>query len=96
MNSAVVLVVAATLLLCVVLEFATAVLPLVLVIALVKPEDRPALADVLAAADSARRLLLWPELRRAVAARRATTADLPERVLGCDTTSVVGRARNDS
>lgn len=70
MNSAVVLAVAVALLLCVVLEFATAVLPLVLVIALVKPEDRPALANVLAAADCCPRLRLWPALRRAAAARR--------------------------
>ncbi|MFF5288280.1 hypothetical protein [Paractinoplanes globisporus] len=70
MNAAVVCAVLATLILVVVVEVVAAVLPLVLVIALVKPDERPALAEVLAAADSSRRLRLWPALRIAVAVRR--------------------------
>lgn len=70
MNSALVLAVLGTLVLVVVTELVTAVLPLVLVIALVPREERRDLADLLAAADSSRRLRLWPALRTAVRARR--------------------------
>lgn len=51
-------------------EIASAALPLILVVALVPPEERPALAQVIAAADSSRKLRLWPALRLAVRARR--------------------------
>jgi hypothetical protein len=70
MSAAVVCAVLATLILVVVVEVVAAVLPLILVIALVKPEERPVLAELLAAADSTRRLRLWPALRIAVTARR--------------------------
>ncbi|GLY95974.1 hypothetical protein [Actinoplanes sp. NBRC 103695] len=51
-------------------EIVSAALPLILVVALVPPEERPALARLIAAADSSRRLRIWPALRVAVAARR--------------------------
>jgi putative exporter of polyketide antibiotics len=54
----------------VVTEVVVAVLPLVLIVALVPQEERRDLAELLAAADSRRRLRLWPALRIAAAARR--------------------------
>ncbi len=56
-------------------EIATAVLPLILVVALVPPEQRRDLADVLAAYDSSRKLRLWPALRAAVKVRREQIRD---------------------
>jgi hypothetical protein len=70
MNSALVLAVLAGLAFIVLTELIAAVLPLVLVVALVPREERRDLAELLAAADSSRRLRLWPALRVAVAARR--------------------------
>ncbi|WP_127503086.1 hypothetical protein [Actinoplanes solisilvae] len=64
--------VAALVALCVLAELLAAVVPLVVVIAFVPPEERPALAVTLAAADSSRRLRLWPALRVAVTARRVS------------------------
>lgn len=51
-------------------EVLAAVLPLIIVIALVPPEQRPELAKVLAAVDSSRRLRFWSALRVAVRVRR--------------------------
>jgi hypothetical protein len=55
-------------------ELTAAVLPIVIVILLVPPEERCDLAEVLAAADSRRRLRLWRALRAAVKVRRAALA----------------------
>ena len=55
-----------------VVELITATLPLLLVITLVPHAERRELAMLLAAADSSRRLRLWPALRAAVAARRGS------------------------
>jgi hypothetical protein len=51
-------------------ELVAATLPVVIVIAMVPPEERESLARLLAACDSSRRLRLWPALRLAVRARR--------------------------
>ena len=67
---AVVAAVAVLVMLFVIAEIAAAVLPLIIVVALVPPEERHGLAELLAATDSSRRLRLWPALRVAVAARR--------------------------
>lgn len=57
------------LLVIVVIELIAAALPIIIVIAMVPPEQREALAKLLAACDSSRRLRLWPALRLAVRAR---------------------------
>jgi hypothetical protein len=67
----VILVLTALVMLVVVVELASAVLPLIIVIAFVPPEDRHELAEVLAAADRSRKLRIWPALRAAVEARRS-------------------------
>jgi hypothetical protein len=67
---AVVVAVAAVVVLIVVMELAAAVLPVLIVVTMVPPHERPALAECLAAADSSRRLRVWPALRAAVRARR--------------------------
>jgi hypothetical protein len=51
-------------------EVLAAVLPLVIVLTFVPPEQRDPLARLLAACDSSRRLRFWPALRVAVRARR--------------------------
>jgi hypothetical protein len=51
-------------------ELVAAALPMVIVIALVPPEEREGLATLLAACDSSRKLRLWPTLRLAVLRRR--------------------------
>ena len=51
-------------------EVVSAVLPLIIVLTCVPERDREALARVLAALDSSRRLRAWPALRLAVAMRR--------------------------
>jgi len=56
------------------LEAIAAVLPLLIVLTLVPPQERGAVAELLAAVDSSRRLRLWPALRAAVAARRTAAA----------------------
>jgi hypothetical protein len=66
--------VAALVMLFVLAEIAAAVLPVIIVVALVPPEERATLAELIAAADSSRRLRLWPALRVAVAARRLDRA----------------------
>jgi putative exporter of polyketide antibiotics len=58
-------------------ELIVAVLPVIVVVALVPPDERHGLAEVLAAADSRRRLRLWRALRAAVKARRAVLTDQP-------------------
>jgi putative exporter of polyketide antibiotics len=54
-------------------ELVAAALPVVIVIAMVPPEERDGLAKLLAACDSSRKLRLWPALRLAVRARRKET-----------------------
>lgn len=54
-------------------ELVAAALPVVIVIAMVPPEERDGLARLMAACDSSRKLRLWPALRLAVQARRADT-----------------------
>jgi putative exporter of polyketide antibiotics len=51
-------------------ELIAAALPVVIVIAMVPPEEREGLAKLLAACDSSRKLRLWRALRAAVRARR--------------------------
>jgi hypothetical protein len=51
-------------------EVLAAILPLLVVVLLVPPEQRAQLAELVAAADSSRRLRLWPALRLAATARR--------------------------
>jgi hypothetical protein len=59
-------------------ELTAAVLPVIVVVTMVPPEERHDLAKLLAAADSRRRLRLWRALRVAVKARRAgVTGQLP-------------------
>jgi hypothetical protein len=71
MNGFVVAAVIAVLIMLVVLsEIAAATLPLVIIMTLVPPDQRHGLAELIAAADSSRRLRLWPALRVSVAARR--------------------------
>lgn len=62
--------VALTVLVIVVAEVLAAVLPLVIVLMFVPPEQRDSLAHLLAACDNSRRLRFWPALRVAVRARR--------------------------
>ncbi|HEU4349953.1 MAG TPA: hypothetical protein VFR35_19420 [Actinoplanes sp.] len=62
--------VAALVMLFVLAEIAAAVLPLIIVMTLVPPEQRHELAEVLAACDSSRKIRLWTSLRAAVKARR--------------------------
>lgn len=66
--------VAALLFLFIVVELVAAIAPLIIVVTLVPPEEREGLAQLLAAADSSRRLRLWRALRLAVAARRLDLA----------------------
>jgi hypothetical protein len=65
-----VIAVAGVVMLCVLTELAAAVLPMIIILVAVPPEDRRALAELIAAADSSRRLRLWPALNVAVRARR--------------------------
>ncbi|MBG0568264.1 hypothetical protein [Actinoplanes aureus] len=62
--------VAALIVFVVLTELAAAALPVLIVICLVPPAERDSLARLLAAADSGRRLRLWPALRVAVVRRR--------------------------
>lgn len=62
--------VAALVMLFVLAEIAAAVLPLIIVVTMVPPEERHQLAQLIAACDSSRRLRIWPALRVAVKARR--------------------------
>jgi len=91
---AVLIAVAALVMLFVLAEIAAAALPLILVIALVPPEQRKDLAEVLAAYDSSHKLRLWPALRAAVRTRRRQRRDRdrnPRRAR--DTPFDQGRAR---
>jgi hypothetical protein len=65
-----VMTVAGVVLLFLVAEITAAVLPLFIVIIMVPPEERLALAQLMAATDSSHKLRLWPTLRAAVVARR--------------------------
>jgi hypothetical protein len=68
---AVLITIAALIAIIAVVELVSAVLPILIVIALVPPEDRHGLAEVIAAADGSRKLRIWPALRAAVKARRS-------------------------
>lgn len=57
-----------------IVELTAAIAPILIIIALVPREDRPALAHLLAQVDSSRRLRLWPAARAAAAARRRQLA----------------------
>jgi hypothetical protein len=54
----------------IIVELVAAVVPIIVIVTLVPAEERIALAQLLANADSSRRLRLWPALRAAVIARR--------------------------
>jgi len=71
MGLTVVIAVTVSVLLIIFTELLTAVLPIIIVLAVVPPEERHGLAELIAACDSSRRLRLWPALRVAVLARRA-------------------------
>jgi hypothetical protein len=66
--------VAIVVVLAVFVELVAAVLPMIIVLALVPPEERHGLAELIAATDSSRKLRVWPALRLAVAARRLDLA----------------------
>jgi hypothetical protein len=66
----VVIVAVGALALLVLTELVAAALPVLIVIAMVPPEEREGLAKLLAACDSSRKLRLWRALRLAVRARR--------------------------
>jgi hypothetical protein len=71
MTTTVLAVIVAVLVLVIVLsEIVAAVLPLIIVLAVVPDRERDALARVLAAIDSSRRLRVWSALRLAVTLRR--------------------------
>jgi hypothetical protein len=55
-------------------EIVAAVLPVIIVVALVPPAERDSLARLVAACDSSPKLRIWPALRLAVRARRAAAA----------------------
>ena len=55
-------------------EIAAAVLPIIIVVALVPPGERDGLAKVIAACDSSPKLRIWSALRLAVEVRRAERA----------------------
>jgi hypothetical protein len=65
-----VIVAASALALLVLTELVAAALPVVIVLAVVPPEEREGLAKLLAACDSSRKLRLWRTLRLAVRTRR--------------------------
>ena len=70
MTGYVVIVAIGALVVLVLTELVAAALPVVIVIAMVPPEQRDGLARLLAACDSSRKLRLWPALRLAIQARR--------------------------
>jgi hypothetical protein len=55
-------------------ELIASAVPVLIVAPMVPPEERHGLAELVAAADSRRRLRLWRALRVAVMARRAAAA----------------------
>jgi hypothetical protein len=69
--------VAALVVLIVMVELAAAVLPVLIVVTMVPPGERQGLAELMAAADSSRRLRVWSALRLAVAARRRALTRSP-------------------
>lgn len=60
----------AVILLVILVEFLSAVLPMVIVLTMVPPAERHGLAELLAAADSSPKLRLWSALKVATLARR--------------------------
>jgi uncharacterized membrane protein len=76
---ALVMLVAGIVVLFLIVEVVAAVLPILVVIVLVPPEERDGLAQLIAAADSSRKLRLWPALRAAVASRRRARSVQEER-----------------
>jgi putative exporter of polyketide antibiotics len=70
MTLAIAIAVLVVVILAVLAEVVSAVLPIVIVLTMVPPEERHGLAELLAAADSSRKLRLWSALRVAVLARR--------------------------
>ncbi|WP_412741707.1 hypothetical protein [Krasilnikovia sp. MM14-A1004] len=70
MTGFVVLVAAGALAVLILTELVAAALPVLIVIAVVPPEEREGLAKLLAACDSSPKLRLWTALRLAVWARR--------------------------
>jgi hypothetical protein len=68
-------IVAALVALFIVVELASAVLPLLIVVTMVAPEERAALAQLIAATDRSRKLRLWRALRLAVLAQRSGMPD---------------------
>lgn len=81
MSIAIVAAVSAVVILVVFVELAAAVLPMLIVLAAVPPEERQDLAELIAACDSSRKLRLWPALRVAVEARRRRVS-IPEPAVG--------------
>jgi putative exporter of polyketide antibiotics len=77
MNDAYVLLAAGVIALFILTELLVAVLPIVVVVAMVPAEERHGLAELLAAVDSRRRLRLWRALRVAAKVRRAALAGQP-------------------
>ena len=77
MTGSLVLIAIAVVALFIATELTAAVLPLVVVMTFIPPEERHGLAEVLAAADSRRRLRLWRALRLAAQARRASLTGEP-------------------
>jgi hypothetical protein len=82
MTGPVVLIAIAVVALFILTELTAAVLPVIVVLAMVPPDERHGLAEVLAAADSRRRLRLWRALRVAAKARRTALSVSPGRPLG--------------
>jgi hypothetical protein len=87
MTSSLLPVIAALLVILLILtEIVAAVLPLIVVLVFVPEQERDALARLIAACDSSRKLRVWPALRLAVRQRRrerrrgydATPADLAQ------------------
>jgi hypothetical protein len=95
MSEHVVIVAVGALAILILTELVAAALPVVIVIALVPPEEREGLAKLLAACDSSRKLRLWPALRLAVRARREQASRT--RVGGADFDAVpYGRAFDET
>jgi hypothetical protein len=69
-NVTILVAVVAVILLVIFVEVLSAVLPIVIVLALVPPAERHGLAELLAAADSSPKLRLWSALKVATLARR--------------------------
>jgi hypothetical protein len=90
--------VAALVMLFVLAEIAAAVLPVIIVVALVPPEEREGLAKVIAACDSSSKLRVWSALRVAVSARRTERQQRADANLNRhgDLNAAFGRAGGDN